>query len=63
MRGPRAQADRKLYRQAMQAMLAEQPNLTIKAGAAEDLEIDASGRVAGGRHRGRRADRAPAPWC
>jgi len=44
--GPRAQADRKLYRQAMQALLAEQPNLTIKAAAAEDLILD-SGRVAG----------------
>ena len=46
VRGPRAQADRKLYRQAMQALLAEQPNLTIKAAAAEDLILD-SGRVAG----------------
>src|SRR6201993_2588374 len=27
VRGPRAQADRKLYRQAMQATLAAQPNL------------------------------------
>lgn len=40
VRGPRAQADRKLYRQAVQALLAEQDNLSIKAGAAEDLEID-----------------------
>ena len=39
VRGPRAQADRKLYRQAVQALLAEQPNLDIRAGAAEDLEI------------------------
>ncbi|HEY7991258.1 MAG TPA: tRNA uridine-5-carboxymethylaminomethyl(34) synthesis enzyme MnmG, partial [Stellaceae bacterium] len=46
VRGPRAQADRKLYRQAMQALLAEQPNLTIKAAAAEDLILD-DGRVAG----------------
>lgn len=46
VRGPRAQADRKLYRQAVQALLAEQPNLTIQAGAAGDLEIDAQGRVA-----------------
>jgi tRNA uridine 5-carboxymethylaminomethyl modification enzyme len=47
VRGPRAQADRKLYRQAMQAILAEQPNLTIAAGAAEDLIVDGTGRVTG----------------
>ena len=41
VRGPRAQADRKLYRQAMQAILAEQPGLEIRAGAVEDLLIDA----------------------
>lgn len=40
VRGPRAQADRKLYRQAIQALLADQDNLSIQAGAAEDLEID-----------------------
>ncbi len=40
VRGPRAQADRKLYRQAVQAILAEQPNLTIRAGAIEDLLIE-----------------------
>ncbi len=45
VRGPRAQADRKLYRQAMQAILAEQPNLTIRADAAEDIELK-HGRVA-----------------
>ena len=39
VRGPRAQADRKLYRQAMQAILAGQPNLTIRADAAEDLDL------------------------
>jgi tRNA uridine 5-carboxymethylaminomethyl modification enzyme len=44
VRGPRAQADRRLYRQAMQAILAEQPNLTIRADAAEDLELK-DGRV------------------
>src|SRR3984957_14481391 len=40
--GPRAQADRKLYRQAIQAILREQANLTIRAGGAEDLLLDAS---------------------
>jgi tRNA uridine 5-carboxymethylaminomethyl modification enzyme len=44
VRGPRAQADRKLYRRAMQAILADQPNLSIRADAAEDLEIK-DGRV------------------
>jgi tRNA uridine 5-carboxymethylaminomethyl modification enzyme len=37
VRGPRAQADRKLYRQAVQALLAEQPNLETRAGGIEDL--------------------------
>ncbi len=46
VRGPRAQADRKLYRQAMQAILADQSNLTIKAAAAEDLILE-RGRIAG----------------
>src|ERR1700709_2941586 len=46
VRGPRAQIDRGLYRQAMQAALAAQPNLTIVAAAAEDLIVE-SGRVAG----------------
>src|SRR6476660_7405432 len=46
VRGPRAQADRKLYKQAMQAALAEIPNLVIEEGAAEDL-ILRNGTVAG----------------
>jgi tRNA uridine 5-carboxymethylaminomethyl modification enzyme len=37
VRGPRAQADRALYRAAMQAMLREIPNLEIRVAAAEDL--------------------------
>ena len=39
VRGPRAQADRKLYREAMQDMLGGYPNLTILEGGAEDLVI------------------------
>src|SRR4051812_15202079 len=46
VRGPRAQIDRRLYREAMQAALAAQPGLTIIADAAEDLVID-GGAVAG----------------
>jgi tRNA uridine 5-carboxymethylaminomethyl modification enzyme len=37
VRGPRAQSDRKLYRQAIQQLLAVQDNLTLMAGAVEDL--------------------------
>tara|TARA_B100001540_G_C15816475_1_gene647784 strand:- start:1195 stop:3138 length:1944 start_codon:yes stop_codon:yes gene_type:complete len=39
VRGPRAQADRKLYREAMQAALAKVDHLTLQAGAVEDLLI------------------------
>ena len=46
VRGPRAQIDRKLYRQAMQAELAATPNLTIVAEAVEDLLLKPD-RVAG----------------
>jgi tRNA uridine 5-carboxymethylaminomethyl modification enzyme len=46
VRGPRAQADRKLYRRAMQRALCEEPNLTMLAAAAEDLLIE-DGRIAG----------------
>ena len=40
VRGPRAQIDRKLYRQAMQAALARQPTLTLEAEAVEDLVVE-----------------------
>ncbi len=40
VRGPRAQSDRKLYRQAMQAALAEQAVLTVVAAAVEDLLVE-----------------------
>ena len=46
VRGHRAQADRKLYRKAMQTALAEVSNLEIRAAAAEDLVIE-EGRVLG----------------
>jgi len=46
VRGPRAQIDRKLYREAMQAELGAQPNLDLIADAAEDLIVE-HGRVAG----------------
>jgi tRNA uridine 5-carboxymethylaminomethyl modification enzyme len=40
VRGPRAQADRKLYRQAMQAALSAQANLTIIEGEVDDLTVE-----------------------
>jgi tRNA uridine 5-carboxymethylaminomethyl modification enzyme len=46
VRGPRAQADRKLYRDAMQRTLLATANLTVTAAAVEDLLIE-EGRVAG----------------
>jgi len=42
VRGPRAQADRKLYRAAMQAELLATPNLTIIEGEVDDLEVENS---------------------
>ena len=47
VRGPRAQADRKLYRQAMQALLAEQANLDIRAEPVADLIVDARNACVG----------------
>jgi len=46
VRGPRAQADRRLYREAMQRALAEIPGLEILEAAAEDLALK-DGRVCG----------------
>src|SRR5207253_8948301 len=40
VRGPRAQIDRRLYREAIQAALAEQPNLTVRPAAVEDLIVE-----------------------
>ena len=47
VRGPRAQADRKLYREAMQAILAEQANLDIQSEGVADILLDARGACVG----------------
>lgn len=44
VRGPRTQADRKLYARAMQAELQQMPNLTIVEGEADDIIVQ-DGRV------------------
>jgi tRNA uridine 5-carboxymethylaminomethyl modification enzyme len=46
VRGPRAQADRRRYAEAMQAAIRATPNLTVIEAEADDLVI-ANGRVAG----------------
>src|SRR3954449_12484762 len=46
VRGPRTQADRKLYARAMQAEIAATPNLTLVEGEADDLAIE-NGRAGG----------------
>jgi tRNA uridine 5-carboxymethylaminomethyl modification enzyme len=46
VRGPRAQADRKLYAEAMQRTIREQENLTVVEGEAHDITIE-GGRVSG----------------
>ncbi|WP_172121685.1 MULTISPECIES: tRNA uridine-5-carboxymethylaminomethyl(34) synthesis enzyme MnmG [unclassified Devosia] len=47
VRGPRAQADRKLYRQAMQAAITAQTNLQVIEGEVDDVSVDADGKVSG----------------
>jgi tRNA uridine 5-carboxymethylaminomethyl modification enzyme len=46
VQGPRAQADRKLYRQAMQAAIRETPGLEVIEAAVEDLIVE-GGAVTG----------------
>jgi tRNA uridine 5-carboxymethylaminomethyl modification enzyme len=46
VRGPRAQADRKLYREAMQAAIREQANLNVIEGAAHGFVVN-NGRITG----------------
>ncbi len=43
VQGPRAQSDRKIYRETMRALLSNYDNLTLMAAGAEDLEVDESG--------------------
>jgi tRNA uridine 5-carboxymethylaminomethyl modification enzyme len=43
--GPRAQADRALYRAAMQRLIAAQDNLAVIEGEAADIEIGADGAL------------------
>jgi tRNA uridine 5-carboxymethylaminomethyl modification enzyme len=45
VRGPRAQADRSLYRRAVRTLLEDTPNLELRAASAEDLEMDRDGRL------------------
>ena len=47
VQGPRAQADRKIYRLAVQRMLAETPLLSVVEGEVVDLITAADGTVAG----------------
>jgi len=47
VRGPRCQADRKLYRQAVQQLLFDQPNLEIRAAPVGDLALDDAGNCRG----------------
>ncbi|MSO92327.1 MAG: tRNA uridine-5-carboxymethylaminomethyl(34) synthesis enzyme MnmG [Rhodospirillales bacterium] len=57
--GPRAQADRKLYRAAIQGLLAETAGLDLVAESVEDLVFDESGAIGGVRTGSGRVIRAP----
>ncbi len=46
VRGPRAQADRRLYREAMQAAITSQSDLTVIEGEVDDLVVE-GGRIEG----------------
>jgi tRNA uridine 5-carboxymethylaminomethyl modification enzyme len=45
VRGPRAQADRRLYRRVMRSMLEDTANLTLRSMTVEDLETNRDGRI------------------
>ena len=60
VQGVRIQADRRLYRNAIQALLHDTPNLTLVEDEAEGLIMDAGGRVGGVRARSGRRFRSGA---
>jgi len=45
--GPRAQADRRLYRKAVQELLADQAGLEIRAATVDDVHLDSTGAAKG----------------
>lgn len=47
VQGPRVQADRRLYAQAIRKAVTDQPNLTVRRGEAIALTFDAAGRLNG----------------
>ena len=47
VQGPRTQADRKLYRRAIQRLLSETPGLEIIEGEVIDLDVTSQGRACG----------------
>ena len=60
VRGARIQADRRLYRRAIYALLCETPNLTLEEDEAEALALSAGGDVIGIRAKSGRQFRAGA---
>jgi len=53
VRGPRAQADRKLYRQAVQDLLRETRNLKLLEAEVDDLVLSKDGAISGVKVKGR----------
>lgn len=47
VQGPRAQADRALYKAAIQEILGDQPGLSLLAAGVEDIVLDKAGRLTG----------------